>query len=141
MAIEFFPELYSVIQAMSNSGHTRVAYLKSAAMLTALDLYLHSGLAQEDIAKGLSAYSTDLLADICYEINDIVNNGRDILYAFIGCSSKLSQEEIVTCLTEYGIESDSTNQIIDLLLWYGFIGIEINHEAKYIYDFNYSILS
>ena len=68
--IEFFPELYSVIQAMSNSGHTRVAYLKSAAMLTALDLYLHSGLAQGDIAKaaGISVHAfRDLIRGRAYK--------------------------------------------------------------------------
>lgn len=67
---EFFPELYSVIQAMSTSGHTRVAYLKSAAMLAALDLYLHSGLAQEDIAKavGISIHAfRDLIRGKAYK--------------------------------------------------------------------------
>ncbi|SDA65129.1 hypothetical protein SAMN03159475_2577 [Pseudomonas sp. NFPP33] len=99
----------------------------------------HDKISQEDIEKGLSAYSTDLLTDISYEINDVANNGNDILYAFIGCRSKLTREEITHCLTEYGTEDTSINQIIDLLLWYGFIGIEISSEAKYIYDFNYSM--
>lgn len=67
---EFFPELYSAIQAMNNSGHTRAAYIKSAAMLSALDLYLHSGLTQEDIVKaaGISIHAfRDLIRGKAYK--------------------------------------------------------------------------
>lgn len=99
----------------------------------------HEKILIEDIDKGLTAYSTDLLADIGYEINDIANNGSDILYAFINCKSKLTKEEITTTLTDFGLTTESTENIIELLLWYGFIGIELNTEAKYIYDFNYSM--
>lgn len=99
----------------------------------------HEKILIEDIDKGLTAYSTDLLADIGYEINDIANNGSDILYAFINCKSKLTKEEITKTLTDFGLTTESTESIIDLLLWYGFIGIELNTEAKYIYDFNYSM--
>lgn len=67
---EFFPELYSTIQAMNNSGHTRATYIKSAAMLSALDLYLHGGLTQEYIAKaaGISIHAfRDLIRGKAYK--------------------------------------------------------------------------
>lgn len=99
----------------------------------------HERILSDDIEKGLSAYSTDLLTDIGYEINDIANNGTDILYAFIGSKSKLTKEEIETALYDFGVDKAETSNITDLLLWYGFIGVEIQGEPKYIYDFNYSM--
>jgi hypothetical protein len=99
----------------------------------------HEKISPEDIEKGLIAYSTDLLADIGYEINDIADNGNDILYAFIGCKNKLTKTEITEIILEFGSDNSPTDNIIELLLWYGFIGIELNSEAKYIYNFNYSM--
>ncbi|AHL76257.1 hypothetical protein CH92_14605 [Stutzerimonas stutzeri] len=99
----------------------------------------HEKINSDDIEKGLSAYSTDLLTDIGYEINDIANNGNDVLYAFIGSKSTLSREDIRQTLIEFGVTNDKIESIIELLLWYGFIGIETNMEAKYIYNFNYSM--
>ena len=49
----------------------------------------HDKILEDDIRKGLTAYSTDLLADIGYEINDVENHSDDVLYAFIGDSIKI----------------------------------------------------
>jgi len=45
----------------------------------------HSIIEEDDIKKGLEAYSSDLLADIHYEIDDISPGNGESLYAFIGC--------------------------------------------------------
>lgn len=99
----------------------------------------HESILEEDIKKGLTAYSTDLLADIGYEISDVESNVDDILYAFIGSSSKLKKEEISSVLVEFGVEESHFKKIFELLLWYGFVGVVVNQDAKYIYDFNYSM--
>lgn len=98
----------------------------------------HSKIEEEDITKGLSAYSTDLITDIGYEINDI-EGGDDILYAFISSNSILTKEEIIKLLLEYDINQDRVEKIFQLLLWYGFLGVRFNSEEKYIYDFNYNM--
>jgi hypothetical protein len=99
----------------------------------------HDRVLQEDIEKGLTAYSTDLLTDIGYEINDVENNVDDILYAFIGSKSLLKKCDVFQTLGNFGVDEDCFDKIFELLLWYGFIGLVVNEEPKYIYNFNYSM--
>ncbi len=99
----------------------------------------HDRVLKEDIEKGLTAYSTDLLTDIGYEIHDVENNVDDVLYAFIGSNSVVTKDEIFAILGEFNVSNQFFEKIFELLLWYGFIGLRINGETKYIYDFNYSM--
>lgn len=99
----------------------------------------HDRILEEDIEKGLAAYSTDLLTDIGYEINDVENNVDDVLYAFIGSKSVVKKDEIFSVLGEFGVSDQFFEKIFELLLWYGFIGLKINNEIKYIYNFNYNM--
>lgn len=99
----------------------------------------HERVLEDDITKGLAAYSTDLLTDIGYEINDVESGSDDVLYAFIGSKSVVTKSEIFQILRDFGIEDEYPESIFKLLLWYGFIGILIDEEPKYIYDFNYSM--
>ena len=99
----------------------------------------HDKILEEDIEKGLTAYSTDLLTDIGYEIHDVDNQVDDILYAFIGCRAEIKRNEIHQVLSEYEVDSSFHEKILELLLWYGFIGLIDEGEAKYIYNYNYSM--
>jgi energy-coupling factor transporter ATP-binding protein EcfA2 len=99
----------------------------------------HERVLEEDIEKGLIAYSTDLLTDIGYEINDVENNVDDVLYAFIGSKSILKKNDVFLILEKFGVDMRFFDKIFDLLLWYGFLGLLINDEPKYIYDCNYSM--
>lgn len=99
----------------------------------------HTTIHNDDIKKGLVAYSTDLLTDISYEMKDIAPHAGDILYAFIGCNSKINDEEARSLIKEY-LNKDDVDDVIELLLWYGFFGIYINeNEIKYIYNLNYNM--
>jgi len=99
----------------------------------------HDRIQEEDIAKGLAAYSTDLLTDIGYEINDVEGDSRDVLYAFISSSPNLNEDQLVQVLQNFSIAEPAIKRIIELLLWYGFLGLSINREQKYIYDFHYNM--
>lgn len=99
----------------------------------------HERILEEDIKKGLAAYSTDLLTDIGYEINDVESSSDDILYAFIDSKSVVTKSDIYRILGDFGVEDEYFQNIFEILLWYGFIGILIDGEPKYIYDFNYSM--
>ncbi len=99
----------------------------------------HDRILEEDIEKGLMAYSTDVLTDIGYEIQDVESNVDDVLYAFISSKSIINRNEIFSILREFGVDDQLLEKIFELLLWYGFIGLNINDETKYIYDFNYSM--
>lgn len=99
----------------------------------------HDRIHDEDIEKGLSAYSVDLLTDIGYEINDVQSGTEDILYSFIESPPYLPKEDINAILRDAGVSDDVMEKTFELLLWYGFLGIKINDDEKYIYDFNYSM--
>lgn len=100
----------------------------------------HSLIEEDDIGKGLEAYSSDLLADIHYEIDDISPGSGESLYAFIGSKQYVHCEEVYKLLFDFGIEKGVAEKIINILLWYGFLGIQLNDsETKYIYNFNYNM--
>ncbi|WP_019592707.1 P-loop ATPase, Sll1717 family [Thioalkalivibrio sp. ALRh] len=99
----------------------------------------HERVAEEDIEKGLAAYSTDLLTDVGYEINDVDASVDDVLYAFIGCNSVVDKTEVWSRLEEFGVEPEARDKVFDLLLWYGFLGLMVDGQSKYIYDLNYSM--
>ncbi|EKB1982493.1 hypothetical protein ONF77_004448 [Vibrio parahaemolyticus] len=99
----------------------------------------HNRIEEEDIKKGLEAYSTDLLTDISYEINDVEEGVEDILYAFIQSSSELKELDVKQALLDYGVEEVNIERIFNLLIWYGFLGISVSGNDKYIFDFNYSM--
>ncbi|MEN8640508.1 P-loop ATPase, Sll1717 family [Pseudomonas sichuanensis] len=99
----------------------------------------HEIIESADIEKGIAAYSSDLLRDIGYELRDISDDTQDILYAFIASPSVLSEEEVLSTLCESGLPVDKAQNAMDLLLWYGFLGLRISpEEHKFIYDFNYN---
>ncbi|WP_214657912.1 P-loop ATPase, Sll1717 family, partial [Vibrio anguillarum] len=64
----------------------------------------HDRILEEDIEKGLTAYSTDLLTDIGYEIKDVESSIDDVLYAFIGGKSRISRNDIFSTLDEFGVD-------------------------------------
>jgi hypothetical protein len=99
----------------------------------------HENIETKDLEKGLTAYSTDLLSDIGYEISDIEKDVDDVLYAFISSKSRLTTVEVNKTLIEFGVDESHCRKIIDLLLWYGFLGLIIDDESKYIYDFHYNM--
>lgn len=100
----------------------------------------HRVIQEDDIQKGLEAYSGDLLTDIHYEIDDISPGNGESLYAFIGCKQNILHDEVNKLLIDYGIEKEIAYKIINILLWYGFIGVKFNNsETKYIYNFNYNM--
>ena len=93
-----------------------------------------------NIGAGLVTYSSDLLTDIGYEIQDVRPDADDILYAFVGERKTMGAKEYENILLESGIPDNDINVITDILLWYGFLGIMVaGEEPRYIYSVNYDI--
>ena len=100
----------------------------------------HTRIEEEDIEKGFTAYSIDLLTDISYEIRDIFPIAENILYCFMAAPPELSKKTLNQLIEDYLATDEHNEKIIDLLLWYGFLGVKIeNHDIKYIYNINYSM--
>ena len=100
----------------------------------------HTRIEAEDIEKGLQAYSSDLVVDISYEIRDVLPEAEDVLYAFIDEPQTLPATQIVGLLTSCGLASDMIPRIIELLLWYGVLGVRrTDGSITYIYSVNYEM--
>lgn len=100
----------------------------------------HARIEVEDIAKGLGHFSSDLIVDIGYEIRDVLPAAEDVLYVFIDEPQVLSDRALHSLLERGGIAPANTLTIVDILLWYGVLGVRREDGAViYIYNVNYSM--
>jgi hypothetical protein len=62
------------------------------------------------------------------------------LYAFIGCSVVLANDAVRQLLSGVGISGERADQVLDLLFWFGFLGVmDSDGEERYAYQFQYGI--
>jgi hypothetical protein len=101
----------------------------------------HSKIDVEDIAKGLRAYSTDLVFEIGLEIRDVFPEAEEVLYLFIQEPPRFSAEALARLLAKSSMPAEKQEAVKDLLLWYGFVGIvaDGSGEAVYIHSVNYDM--
>jgi len=101
----------------------------------------HEKILVGDIEKGLRAFSNDLLSEVGFEIRDVMPGAGDVLYAFINTSTRLSDVSLKHILADGGIAASDSRAVIDLLLWYGVLGVigEKGEEPIYIYSVNYEM--
>jgi hypothetical protein len=100
----------------------------------------HDKITVDDIKKGCSAFSVDLLAEINLEIRDVFPAAEDLLYAFIGRPRGFTSPELGEILSAAPIGTKSVNEVINLLLWFGFLGFKwTDGSERYIYSFHYNM--
>ena len=111
-----------------------VSYCKSHAVNLR-----HSRIEVDDVERGLQSYSSDLVAEIGLEIRDVLPEAEDVLYCLVGVTRVIAGQELEKCLQAGGFgDRGLMARIIDILLWYGVLGIWISdEESTYIYDVNY----
>ena len=100
----------------------------------------HERVQPEDIKKGIAAYATDLISEVALEIRDVFPQAEDILYAFVGCPRTVSHSDFLARLRSAGIDDESLPKVQDLLLWFGFVGLDRTDAfTKYIFTYNYDM--
>jgi nucleoside 2-deoxyribosyltransferase len=94
----------------------------------------HGFVTEADVIEGARQMSLYLVSDFAYEMRDIAGTPEDIFYAFIGSSELLTEREIAAIVSPLSLPVGMP-QLIELLLWYGFLGI-INEAGTpvFIYD-------
>jgi hypothetical protein len=99
----------------------------------------HETVEADDIRKGLSAFSTDLIFDIDLEIRDVLPFAEDVLYTFFAQNSVVDVSD-VTALLENRFGQEDAAKVVHQLLWYGVLGvIRDDGEAAFIYSVNYDM--
>jgi len=89
---------------------------------------------ERDVNDALDQMARYLISELGYELRDISGIPHDIFYKFIGYPDIITRGEIEDIASKAGLEIDS-DKFIDLLLWYGFLGIaHSDHEKIFIFD-------
>lgn len=94
----------------------------------------HQTVEDSDVKDAIAQMSLYLVSDFGYEMRDIAGTPENIFYRFIGASERLTQDQLEDLISsdELGLGVQET---IDLLLWYGFLGIlASNGKPTFIYD-------
>ena len=94
----------------------------------------HNVVDESDVEEGLRQMSLYLVSDFGYEMRDIAGTPEDIFYQFIGVKKVMNQVELNLIIEKGGINL-TADEIVNTLLWYGFLGIVgRSGEPVFIYD-------
>ncbi len=99
--------------------------------------FRHERIEEDDITKGIKAYSDDLLQELDRELSDVHPEARELLYYFLDAKSRLSPSEVDNILGSAGVPDDRRTTVIDFLLYYGVLGILSGSAEYFIYAVNY----
>jgi hypothetical protein len=98
----------------------------------------HETVTEQDILDAERSYSADALVDIGLEMKDVKPEYDNVTYAFIGARVVLSRTEVESKLREVGIKEEEVDRVIDLLLWFGVLGIYLDYEEeRYSYQYEH----
>jgi hypothetical protein len=148
-----FSELWNTICVSLVEGEESSQYLIDRSLMrprALLNLFTHCRsnavnlghprIGEEDIRKGLRAYSTDLVYDIGLEIRDIFPEAEDALYVFIESPATLPDPELHDLLANSDLDASKFDDVIELLLWFGVLGVvRAQSEVTYIFNVNYDM--
>jgi hypothetical protein len=100
----------------------------------------HSRVEQDDITAAEKEFSEDMLNELRYEIRDVFPNIADIVNCFMGLKGKFSREDIYVLFDNSKVRVDDFEKLLNVLLWFSFVGVSINDEEYYAYKMQYNTL-
>lgn len=100
----------------------------------------HLKIEVDDIPLAERQYSEDMLLNTSYEIADTDPAVADALYVFHGMRPRLSYAEVGALLLEAGIPDEQLHDALDILLWFGFIGVATENAELYSHTVQYNIV-
>lgn len=100
----------------------------------------HDRIEEQDIIKGMSTFSTDLVTEIGLEIRDILPEAEDLLYEFLGVNVRIPSAEVDAMMTKVSSSPDQRKAFVEIFLWYGVLGlVRLDGSVTYIYSVNYDL--
>jgi hypothetical protein len=111
-----------------------------AAIQVAIDRG-HPKITTDDIRQAETGYSEDMLLNLSYEIEDTWPKFSEVVYAFHGAAENLTRAEVVSRIEEAGIAATDVSKAIELLLWYGFLGVYMSatRDSQYSFEVRYNL--
>jgi hypothetical protein len=100
----------------------------------------HARVHASDIEKAEESYSEDMLLNTAFELRDVNPDMLDVLYTFIRAPERLSKDQVSNLLKE-SKSSQEVDNLISLLVWFGFLGIQEfgQHEPQFSYEVRYNV--
>lgn len=99
----------------------------------------HEKIDEDDIVKGIAAYSEDLLLELDRELTDVFPASKNVLYHLLDKNAKLSKDDLEHLIREAGTPESDIQKVIDFLLYYGVVGLATESDEMYVYDVNYDL--
>ena len=100
----------------------------------------HNKVAEEDIIQAERIYSNDMIQNLIYEIKDIYPQFPNLIYEFLGCPGRINTSNLESILGKAFINGDDVNKVVNMLLWFGFIGVILKDgDTKYAYQVSYDL--
>ena len=99
----------------------------------------HPRVDQDDITAAEKSFSEDMLNELRYEMRDIFPSLPDIALAFLGYMGSFAENEVSSKLIECGVSEDQLPSVIEILLWFAFLGIKIGENEHYSYQVSYNM--
>jgi hypothetical protein len=85
----------------------------------------HTKITGDDIMQAEVGYSEEALVQLGFEMEDTHPETLDALFAFHGTKAKLSRDEVEAVLQRGNVPAEEIGSVIDLLLWFGFLGVQV----------------
>jgi len=83
----------------------------------------HDKVTAGDILQAERSYSEDMLTALVFEIKDTCPDFAELPHAFVRLNSEISSLEVYRILEEEGLDKENIEKALDMLLWFGFLGV------------------
>ena len=98
-----------------------------------------SRVGEDDILNAEIGFSEDMLNDLRYEIRDMFPNNPEIVNKFMRQTTAFSHDDLWLLLSEAGIPEEKVDEVLDVLLWFSFLGVIYQQEENYTYQMLYNL--
>ena len=101
----------------------------------------HARVTEDDMLKAEENHSDELLQSLIFELASVTEDYEEGLYAFLNCPTRMSEADLTKRLTDAGLWQTESRQLTELLLWFGFIGVQASDDGEplFAYQVNYDL--
>ena len=148
-----FEQLWATFFDTHVSGEESFSYLLSRTLMRPRDLLHllrrclnvavnrgHGKVSESDVLQAEKTYSEDQLQEVSFELRDISPDYPDVLYSFIDSPTVMTEATAQERLAVAGVPTDQRDHVLNLLLWFGFLGVlRPDGEERYAYQYKYGV--
>jgi hypothetical protein len=100
----------------------------------------HETVQEQDILHAEASYSDDALVDLTLELKDVSPHFSNVPYAFIDSAATLPVGQVEELIASAGVQAEDIGRVLELLLWFGFLGIHVYpDEERYAYQYQHNL--